>query len=92
MDWQTFTVILVLVSMLFIFEQRADPTRRKAVRYFTYFGLFLLLVYTWWYGAWQEGLFALFSAIVISGLFWLLIGRYNPASSSDDIRVLGMDD
>lgn len=92
MDWQAFTIILILLTMLFLFEQRADPTRRKAVRYFTYFGMFLLLIYTWWYEAWREGLFALLAAIAVSGLFWLLIGRYNPVSSSDDIRVLGMDD
>jgi hypothetical protein len=38
--------------------------------------------------AWQ----GLVIAIVLNGLFWFLIGRYNPPGSSDDIQVLGMDD
>lgn len=29
---------------------------------------------------------------VVSFLFWLLIGRYNPVGSSDAIQVIGMDD
>jgi hypothetical protein len=35
---------------------------------------------------------ALFSAILFNLLFWVLIGRYNPPGSSDDIRVLGLSD
>jgi hypothetical protein len=31
-------------------------------------------------------------AVVVSFLFWLLVGRYNPVGTSDDIHVLGMDD
>ena len=30
--------------------------------------------------------------LILSFLFWLLIGRYNPIGSSDDIQVIGMDD
>lgn len=32
---------------------------------------------------------ALFGAVLFNVLFWVLIGRYNPPASSDDIRVLG---
>lgn len=35
---------------------------------------------------------AFFVALVFNGLFWLLIGRYNPPRSSDEIRVLGLND
>jgi hypothetical protein len=31
-------------------------------------------------------------ALVVNFLFWLLIGRYNPVGSSEDIQVLGLDD
>jgi hypothetical protein len=35
---------------------------------------------------------ALFGAIVFNLLFWVVIGRYNPPASSDEIRVLGPHD
>jgi hypothetical protein len=35
---------------------------------------------------------AAFTAIALNVLFWLFIGRYNPPGSSDDIRVLGLND
>ncbi len=38
--------------------------------------------------AWQ----GLAIALVLNGIFWFVIGRYNPPGSSDDIQVLGMDD
>jgi uncharacterized membrane protein len=92
MDWQTFFVITGLLSLLFFMEQRADPTARNVVRYFTVFSMFLITIYAWWYEALREALFAFITAMVLTFLYWALIGRYNPASSSDDIRVLGMDD
>ena len=92
MNWQPFFVLLGLLVTLSIFEQRADPANRKAVRYFSYFMLLLIGVYVWWYSLFREALFALLAAAILGGLFWLVIGRYNPVSSSDDIRVLGMDD
>ncbi len=35
---------------------------------------------------------ALFGAVFFNLSFWVLIGRYNPPASSDDIRVLGLSD
>jgi hypothetical protein len=35
---------------------------------------------------------ALFSAFLFNILFWIVIGRYNPPASSDEIRVLGLSD
>jgi hypothetical protein len=35
---------------------------------------------------------AIVLALVIGALAWLFIGRYNPPGTSDDIRVLGVDD
>ena len=35
---------------------------------------------------------AALTAIALNLLFWLFIGRYNPPGSSDDIRVLGLND
>jgi hypothetical protein len=92
MDWQAFLIITGLFTLLFVLEQRADPTARGAVRYFTVFSMLLMAVYIWWYSLLQEAIFGFVAALVISFLFWVTVGRYNPASSSDDIRVLGMDD
>jgi hypothetical protein len=92
MDWVAFFVTMGLFTLLFVLEQRADPTARGAVRYFTVFSILLIAVYVWWYGILREAAFGFFAALVISFLFWVTVGRYNPASSSDDIRVLGMDD
>ena len=50
------------------------------------------MVYVWWYRALWEAVLGLLIALVLNGLFWVLIGRYNPVSSSDDIRVMGLDD
>jgi hypothetical protein len=35
---------------------------------------------------------AISAALIFNGLFWALIGRYNPPASSDEIRVLGIND
>lgn len=40
----------------------------------------------------REAWMAIALALVLNFLFWLLIGRYNPVRSSDEIQVLGMDD
>jgi hypothetical protein len=92
MDWQAFTVQTIVFGTLFLFLQRADPTRKQAVRRFVWFMLALMTMYAWWYTAWMEMLWGFIVALVVNFLFWALIGRYNPAASSDDIRVLGMDD
>jgi asparagine N-glycosylation enzyme membrane subunit Stt3 len=92
MNWQAYLILTTVLGILLLIEQRADPSSRKAVRYFTYFSLLLLAIYVWWYGSFREAGLALISAGLFAGLFWLVVGRYNPASSSEDIRVLGMDD
>jgi hypothetical protein len=35
---------------------------------------------------------AAFTAILFNVMFWVFIGRYNPPGSSDDIKVLGLND
>jgi hypothetical protein len=35
---------------------------------------------------------ALLTAIAANVVFWVLVGRYNPPGSSDEIKVLGMND
>jgi hypothetical protein len=55
----------------------------------------LMLALVWFVGvrqAWGEAFVALLIALFFNLLFWVLIGRYNPVGSSDNIRVLGLDD
>lgn len=92
MSWRAVLVLSLLFLMTFISLQRADPSRKKVIRNFSIFMYLLIGFYAWWYRAYIEMLVGLAAAALISGLFWLLIGRYNPVNSSDDIRVLGMDD
>ncbi len=40
----------------------------------------------------REAWIALGLALFLNFAFWLFIGRYNPVRSSDEIRVIGMDE
>ncbi len=92
MNRETLTLLTITLLLLFLIWQRADVQRRKAVRNFVVFMAPLLAIYVWWRGALRELFFAFVIALVANVLFWLLIGRYNPTSDSDDIRVMGLDD
>lgn len=82
---------LIIGFMLFV-VQRAEPKRRLIVAIGMLLGGELIRRYVWYRDVHSEALFALVAAILLNALFWLLIGRYNPVGSSDQIQVLGMDD
>jgi hypothetical protein len=86
-----FLLVLSFGTVIFVI-QRTESKRRRVVS-FIMFLVFLVLV---WLvnrlGAWREAIVGLLIALVLNGLFYILIGRYNPVGSSDDIHVLGMDD
>lgn len=92
MEQQPLIVLTILFTALLLIVQRADPTKKQAVQGFAYFCGFLILIFVWWHGYWTESIVGFGIAVGIGILFWALIGRYNPVSSSEDIRVLGMDD
>jgi hypothetical protein len=86
-------VLLVLSLGIVIFViQRTEAKRRRIV----FIVMFLVLLVLGWLvnirAAWGEAVVGLLIALLLNGLFYILIGRYNPVGSSDDIRVLGMDD
>ena len=93
MDWGYTLLIALTASALLIMVQRADPNRRKLVGFFALLGLLLIR-----HNAFikprlhEETLVAFVAALLLSGIFWLLIGRYNPVGSADEVRVIGMDD
>ena len=93
MDWSYVTLIAIVVSLLLIMIQRVERKRRR---------LAAVIVAICFLVIWQntaikphlsaETAVAFGIGIVLSALFWLLVGRYNPVGSSDDIEVIGMED
>lgn len=84
-------LVLSLGTVIFVI-QRTEAKRRRIVLVVMFF---VLLVLGWLVnirGAWGEAVVGLLIALVLNGLFYILIGKYNPVGSSDDIHVLGMDD
>lgn len=77
-------------GVLLIMNQRIVERHRATFRRFIYFLVFLLFM-----GGQpiRANLFGLGIAIVVSYLFWLLIGRYNPVLNDEEvIKVYGIDD
>lgn len=92
MDLSGFLLLLFAFTVLGLMFQRTEAKRRLVVA--VGIGLVGILVqrYANYREYHTEAIVALILAIVINGLFWVLIGRYNPVASSDDMKVLGMDD
>jgi hypothetical protein len=84
-------LMAALFSFLLIMSQRLEQRHQRKWRWF----IILLAVGLWAvrYHLRTEHVIGVVIALVISFLFWLLIGRYNPVGSSDDsIKVYGMND
>jgi hypothetical protein len=92
MDGGVIVLLVLTLGTVILVIQRTEAKRRRVA----YAIMFLVLVVLVWLvntlGAWSEAIVALIIALILNGLFYILIGRYNPVGSSDDIHVLGMDD
>jgi low temperature requirement protein LtrA len=86
-----FGLWVVLVIMLLLI-QRTETKKRRGVMVVMVLVSLGILYYVSLRTAWSELVLAFVLALVASFLFWLFVGRYNPVGSSDNIRVLGMDD
>lgn len=89
MDWGYIAAVALLFSIMLIATQRMIEKRRKIMRIFVIALAVLLMIR---YTLHLENLIAYGIALVVSFLFWLLIGRYNPAPTDDTIKVYGLDD
>lgn len=93
MDWNYIGLIAIIGTLLFVLIQRTEPRRRRLS---IAFGLLCLLVIrhnTFLKADFhEETLIGFILGIVLGGIFWLLVGRYNPVAAEDNIRVMGMDD
>jgi CHASE2 domain-containing sensor protein len=92
MNWWITFLLTVSFTVIFILIQRSEQSRRCLV--WTSMIAVLGLIAYWAFTAQvvgEAGLGLVFG-LMLAGLFWLLIGRYNPVGSSDNIKVLGLDD
>lgn len=93
MDWNYATLITITVTLLFVLIQRTDPKRRRLSIVFVMLALLVIR-----HNAFlkpelhEETLVAFILGFLLSGIFWLLIGRYNPVDRQNEIQVMGMDD
>lgn len=84
-------LVAFVFSLLLIVSQRIVTRHQKGFRGFIIFMVILLFLRM---NRVQENIIGLLIALVVSYLFWLLIGRYNKVGNADDegIKVFGLDD
>ncbi len=93
MDWNYVGLIAVLVAALLVMIQRTEPKRRRLAAFVVAPILLVIRQYAFLKrDLHEETLLAFVIGIVLSLLFWLLIGRYNPVGSDCEVKVIGMDD
>jgi hypothetical protein len=71
---------------------RVESKHRRIVAACVLIGLFMVYQYGLGNRAESEAIFALVLAVIFNFVFWVLIGRYNPPRSDDEIKVIGLDD
>ncbi len=93
MDLGYVALISITVTLLLVLIQRTEKTKRRIV-----WVLVLICFLVIRHNAFikedlhEETLLAFAGGFLFSGLFWLLVGKYNPVGTSDEIHVIGMDD
>lgn len=93
MDWSQFFVIFIVFSVLWILAQRISTRHQRMFR------VFIVLFAIAWMSMrlnlfFWEMILGITASLMMSFLFWLLIGRYNPVGNKDEegIKVYGLDD
>lgn len=93
MDWSQFFAVFITFSILWIMGQRIARRHQRTFRI-----VIILFAASWfWLRAtlyFREMVIGVIASLILSFLFWLLIGRYNPAGDKDEeaIKVYGLDD
>lgn len=86
-------LISITVALLLIFVQRTEKTKRRIVWAVVIISFLVIRQNAFIKGdLHDETLVGFIIGYILSGLFWALIGKYNPVGSSDDIQVIGMND
>lgn len=83
-------LVSVAFGLLLILAQRIEARHKRMFRGFIVtMAIFLMIRYEYQ----GETLLGYGFALLISYLFWLFIGRYNPVkNSNDEIKVYGLND
>lgn len=92
MNLELLTLFTLAFGMMIFLIQRSESKRRRLVALLMLIAAELIRRYAVFRDVNTEVLLAFIIALFLNFLFWLLIGRYNPVGSSDNIQVLGMDD
>jgi len=85
-------ILIFLFTALLMIIQRTEAGKRLVVLVIMIPLIILLRNFVMYREVVSEAWTALAISLVLNFLFWLLIGRYNPVRSSDEIQVLGLDD
>ena len=86
-------LIAVTFGLLFITIQRTEKTKRRIVWLLVILaGLVIRQNAFIQNDLHEETLFGFLGGLLIAGIFWSFIGRYNPVGTSDEIKVIGLDD
>ena len=93
MIWSQFFAVFITFSILWIVAQRIAKRHQRAFRIF----IILFAIAWFWLRAtlyFWEMIAGVIASLVLSFLFWLLIGRYNAVGNKDEetIKVYGLDD
>ena len=92
MDLQYLLILTALIGFLLLLIQRAEPKSRRLVAALTIVPGIFIRNFILYRDIETAGWLALLLALFLNFAFWVLIGRYNPVASSDEIKVLGLDD
>jgi hypothetical protein len=87
-----FILLLFTIGFMMFLFQRTEAKKRRIVVLVMAVLAILIFNFIRYRGLHSEGQAAFVVALVLNFLFWVLIGRYNPPKSSDEIQVIGMDD
>lgn len=93
MDTGYIALIATIVTLLLLLIQRTEASKRRMSWTFAIICFLIIRHNTFIKSDYhEETLIAFIVGFVISGLFWLFIGKYNPVGTSDDMKVMGLDD
>lgn len=92
MNWGITFLMTISFAVIFVLIQRSERASRRLVWISMLVVLALIAYWAFTAQVVGETLLGLVFGLILTGLFWLLIGRYNPVGSSDNIKVLGLDD
>lgn len=92
MNTEYFLIFVLLLSGFGLLIQRTELSKRRVVLLILLLPLLLLRNFAVYREVETEALTALWVALFLNFLFWLFVGRYNPVGSSDNIRVMKLDD